>query len=313
MGWPISARAGARAALFGATVVWGTSFVVVQRALAEIPLFHLLAFRFLIATLLLLPFARPAGGWRGSTGPANAGPSTRRGLWRDGALVGLVLLAGFVLQTAGLLWTTPSRSAFLTALSVVLVPVIGLGLGRRPGQGPAAGALTAAVGLWLLYRPAAAEAALPWNRGDTLTAAGAVVFAVFVLAVEWAVRRHPVAPLALVQFAVIALLCLPSLALDPPAASELTGGALAAVLFTGVLGTAAAFYCQLYAQRHLSAVEAGVILTQEPVIAAVFSVAVGAEPWTSNLVAGGALVCLAMVLSELRTGAPPGELEGAHR
>jgi drug/metabolite transporter (DMT)-like permease len=302
VGWPLSARARARAALLGATVVWGTSFVVVQRALAEIPVFHLLVFRFLIATLLVLPFARPAGRTRPD-----------RGLWRDGALVGVVLLAGFVLQTAGLLWTTPSRSAFLTALSVVLVPVIGLGLGRRPGLGPAAGAVVAALGLWLLYRPAGAEAALPWNRGDTLTAIGAVVFAVFVLLVEWAVRRHPVAPLALVQFAVIALLCLPSLVLDPPAARELTGDALAAVLFTGVLGTAAAFYCQLYAQRHLSAVEAGVILTLEPVVAAVFSVAVGAEPWTSNLIAGGALVCLAMVLSEIRTGAPPGELEGPHR
>ncbi len=301
---PLSVRARARAALLAATLVWGLSFVVVQRALTEIPVFHLLAFRFLIATLLVLPLARPAGGWRG-------GQALDRGLLRDGAVLGVVLFAGFVLQTAGLLWTTPSRSAFLTALSVVLVPVIGLALGRAIAAGPAAGSLVAAAGLWLLYRPAAGEA-VAFNRGDAMTAAGAVVFAVFVLLVERAVRRHPVAPLALVQFAVIALLSLPSLIVDRPTARELTGDSLVAVLVTGVLGTAAAFYFQLYAQRHLSAIEAGVILTLEPVIAAAFSIAMGIEPWTSALLSGGGLVCLAMVLSEFKPGDTTAELSGPH-
>lgn len=295
---PLSARARARAALLAATLVWGTSFVVVQRALVEIPVFHLLAFRFLIATLLLLPFARPAGGWR-------AWRTLDRGLLRDGLVIGVVLFAGFALQTAGLLWTTPSRSAFVTALSVVLVPVIALGLGRPLALGPAAGSVVATAGLWLLYRPAAAGEAVPFNRGDALTLVAAVIFAVFVLLVEHAMQRHPVAPLALVQFMVVALLSLPSLILDPPEARELTGDALTAVLLTGVLATAAAFYLLLYAQRHLTAVEAGVILTLEPVIATAFSIALGVEPWTPALLSGGTLVCLAMVLSEIKRGGPP--------
>jgi drug/metabolite transporter (DMT)-like permease len=67
----------------------------------------------------------------------------------------------------------------------------------------------------------------------------------------------------------------------------------------GILATAGAFLCQLYAQRHLTAVETGVILTLEPVIAAAFSVLLGVEGWTSSLTYGGILVLAAMLLSEL--------------
>jgi drug/metabolite transporter (DMT)-like permease len=90
--------------------------VVVQRALQEIPVFHLLAFRFSIATLLLAPLAR--------------GVRWTKSLLHDGAVLGVCLFVGFALQTAGLLWTTPSRSAFLTGLSVVLVPLFARAVGR---------------------------------------------------------------------------------------------------------------------------------------------------------------------------------------
>ena len=286
-----------RLALFYATVIWGGSFVIVQRALVDIPVFHLLAYRFLIATLLLVPLAR-GGGWT-------------PGLRRDGVLIGVVLFAGFALQTSGLRWTTPSRSAFLTGLSVVLVPILALALGRPWRHGPMAGALCAGAGLWVLYRPGlgkgAGSAAL-FGRGDALTLAGAVVFAVYVLLVERAVSRHRLAPLALVQFGVIAALSLPSLLFSPPTAREVTREPLAAILLLGVLATAAAFACQLYAQRHLTAVEDGVILALEPVLAAAISVLAGVERATLNLALGGALVVAAMLVTELWGGpddAPP--------
>jgi len=256
--------------------------VVVQKALDEIPVFHLIAYRFVLATLLLLPLAR--GGWT---------PQVRR----DGAVIGVVVFLGFVLQTGGLLWTTPSRSAFLTGLSVVLVPVLGLFMGRPLRWGPAAGSLLALAGLWVLFQPGSSGGG--FNRGDALTVACAVVFAVFVLLLERATRRNPIGPLAVTQFGVVAVLALPSLVLDPPSARELTGYPLFAVLVTGVLATAAAFVAQLYAQRHLSAIETGVILTLEPVIAAAFSVLLGVEPWTAALAVGGLLVVAAMLVTEL--------------
>jgi drug/metabolite transporter (DMT)-like permease len=284
-----------RGALLFSTAVWATSFVLVQRALVVIPVFHLLAFRFTLATLLLLPLAR--------------GARWDRQLWRDGVEIGLALFAGFALQTSSLLWTTPARTAFLTGLSVVLVPIFGRVLGRPLRSGPALGSLLAAAGLYVLYLPNVGPnvgskigPAAGFGKGDALALAGAVVFAVYVLLVERSARRNPLAPLAIVQFGVVALLSLPSLAFPPPTVREVTGFPLFAILVLAVLATAAAFLCQLYAQRHLSAIDAGVILTLEPVAAAAFSVAIGAEPPSRWLALGGALVVVAMLVTELWGG-----------
>jgi len=275
-----------RLALLGATFVWGTTFVVIQRAIVDLPVLHLIAIRFTLASLLLLPLAR--------------GTRLTRSLLRDGLVIGGLLFSGFVLQTSGLLWTTPSRSAFLTGLSVLLVPFLGRFAGRPLHRGPVAGSLCAALGLWVLYRPETGSA--PFNRGDVLTIICAAIFALYVLAVEGAVRRHGVRSLAVLQFSTVAVLSLPSLLFQPPRAEEFTPYAIGAILVTGVLGTALAFLCQLYAQRHLSAIEAGVIFTLEPVIAAAVSVVLGIEPWTMALSLGGLLIVAAMLITELWGG-----------
>ena len=281
-------RLRARAALLFATLIWGTSFTIVQRAIADLPVFHLLTFRFVLSLLLLLPLAR--------------GVVWRRETFRQGTILGLLLFSGFTLQSYGLLGTTPSRSAFLTGLSVVIVPFLGKLLGRKIAPGPAVGSIVAAVGLWTLFRPSAGDAgAFTW--GDGLTLISAVVFAVYVLAVETAVAKEPVRGLAVVQFGLIAFLSAPSLAIEPPTAAEFTPYALFAIVVMGVLATAVAFLCQLYAQQHLSAVEAGVIFTLEPVFAAGFSVLLGVEVLSRQLVLGGALVVAAMLVTELWGGA----------
>ena len=281
-------RLRARAALLFATLIWGTSFTIVQRAIADLPVFHLLTFRFVLSLLLLLPLARSVV-WRRET-------------FREGTILGLLLFSGFTLQSYGLLGTTPSRSAFLTGLSVVIVPFLGKLLGRKIAPGPAVGSIVAAVGLWTLFRPSVGDAgAFTW--GDGLTLISAVVFAVYVLAVETAVAQEPVRGLAVVQFGLIALLSAPSLAIEPPTPAEFTPYALFAIIVMGVLATAVAFLCQLYAQQHLSAVEAGVIFTLEPVFAAGFSVLLGVEVLSRQLVLGGALVVAAMLVTELWGGA----------
>lgn len=280
--------------MLGSTAIWGSTFVVVQEALETVPVFHLLTYRFALGALLLLPLLRGAKG----------SGFLRGGLWRDGLLVGSAVFVGFILQTAGLLWTTPSRSAFLTGLSVIITPFLAALLGTyRLRPGPIAGTAVAALGLYVLYRPAAGSA--PFGRGDLLTLGAAVCFALYIVFVERAVRRHSISRMAVFQFAFIAILSSPSLLLAPPRAAEFQGRALAAILILGVFATALAFLGQLYAQRHLTVVEAGVILSSEPVFASALSVGLGIEPWTSNLAWGGALVLAAVLLSELTDRTPP--------
>ena len=102
-------------ALLLATALWGTSFVAVKTALADATPFAFLTVRFGVAALVLLPGTRLT--------PAPAG----RELW-GGLLLGALVAVGFLAQTAGLVITTPSRSAFIVAASSVLAPVIALGL-----------------------------------------------------------------------------------------------------------------------------------------------------------------------------------------
>jgi len=287
----------ARAALLVATLVWGATFVVVQNALEDLPVFHLLAYRFALGALLLGPlFLRRR-------------PADLRPLLRDGVLIGLVLFAGYAFQTAGLLWTTPSRSAFLTGLSVLLVPALGWGIGTaRPRPLAVAGVLAAAAGLWVLTRPAGPGAG-GFNAGDALTVGCAVSFAGHILLVERAMGRHRVAPLAVVQFAVVAAVSAPALLLDPPTRAQLTANSVFAVLVTGVLATAVAFACQLYAQRRLGAVETSVLLTMEPVVAVLVSIAIGRESLTAGLLAGGSLILVGMLFADV--GAPASDTPGA--
>ena len=293
----MSPRLRARAALLVATVVWGATFVVVQNALDDLPVFHLLAYRFALGALLLAPLF------------VQRRPADLRPLLRDGVLIGLVLFAGYAFQTAGLLWTTPSRSAFLTGLSVLLVPVLGWVIGTaRPRPLAVVGAVAAAAGLWVLTRPAGPGAG-GFNVGDALTVGCAVSFAGHILLVERAMGRHRVAPLAVVQFAVVAAVSAPSLLFDPPTRTQLTANSVSAVLITGVLATAVAFACQLYAQRRLGAVETSVLLTMEPVVAVLVSIAIGRESLTAGLLAGGSLILVGMLFADV--GAPASDTPGA--
>ncbi len=280
-------------AMLAATLIWGSAFVVVRRALADLAVFHLLAARFALATLLLLPFA-----WRD------------RGRWLDprGLAVAAALFAGFVFQTYGLRTITPSRSAFLTGLAVLIVPPVSWLLrGERPRLGPLLGTLSALAGLFVLYLPVTGVGLSPgasagFGRGDWLTVAGAAAFACHLLLVDRAVKHLGPSRLVVVQCLAVAMLSAPSLVLQPVQPVELGSRALLAIAITGVLATAAAFLCQFYAQQHLSATEAALILTLEPAFAALFSLAAGAETYSWTLPAGGALILLGMALAELRLG-----------
>lgn len=278
-------RVRAYAALLTACAIWGGAFVVVRAALRDLSVFHLLAARFTLATALLLPFA-----WR------------ERGRWAHprALAVAAALFAGFVLQTYGLHWITPSRSAFLTGLSVLLVPLVAWALGiERPRLGPIAGTVIAVAGLYVLYLPAPGAPA-EFGIGDWLTVGGAVVFAAHLLLVDRALPAVGPARLAVIQCAGVALLSLPSLVTQPVRPEELRPRALVAILVTGVLATAVCFLCQFYSQQHLRATEAALVLTLEPAFAALFSVAAGAEPFAWTLPAGGALILLGMAAGQVR-------------
>ncbi len=237
-------------ALLLATALWGTSFVAVKSALADATPFAFLTVRFGIAALALAP------GTRFRPRPAGRELS-------GGAVLGALVAVGFIAQTAGLVITTPSRSAFIVAVSSVLAPVIALALlGERPRWLTAAALALATLGIYLLTAPDAGGL----NRGDLLTLVCAVSFGGQLFErphIHWTPR-----------FA-------------------------GALLYTVLFASTICFVLQMRAQREMSTARAALIFCFEPLFAAVTSWLILGERLSLLQWSGGALILAGMVLAEM--------------
>lgn len=276
-------RFAAELALVGAAAAFGTTFVVVQDAVGDVAPLPFLGVRFLIGGLALAPIAVRRQRRRGDD---------PRPLLRAGLVAGLVLAASYAFQTVGLQYTTTSASAFLTYLLVVFVPVLAALVLRRPPTATAVAAVVvASVGVYFLT-----GASVGLGRGELLTIACALGFAVHVIQLADYAPRFDLVQLNAVQIGVVGLVCLPIGAVA--GGYRLTSAALAAAGYTGLVASAGAFGLQLYGQRHLDPTRAALILLLEPVFAAVIGYARGERLGAAGVV-GAALILIAIVLSEM--------------
>ncbi len=273
-------------ALTALTLAWGTTFLLVKRALEGTSPAAFLALRFaaavaVVGAVALMRRDRPSPG-----------------LLRHGAGLGAFMLAGFAFQTWGLRYTTPARSAFLTGLAVLFVPFLArFLLGRRVLLASWGGVGLAVAGLALLTRPFGGDIVAEVRMGDALTVGCALAYA-FQIAFtsEWS-PRHPLARLTLVQ---VAVTLAGALALLPFEEARVRPGPelWATVAFTGVVMTAGAFFVMNWAQRHTTAVRAALIYSLEPLAAALFSWWVGGEVLAAADWGGGALIVLGVLAGE---------------
>ena len=272
----------ALAALLAVTAVWGVTFVQVKDAVALYPLFAFLAIRFAIATLTL---AVPGTRRVLSLGPAGIGA---------GALLGLLLAAGYVLQTAGLERTTVSSTGFVTGMYVVLTPLLALVLFRsRIAPAAWAGVGVSTAGLALLSGVHAGSAG-----GDLLVLAGAAVYSLQIVLMERFAPRYDAVAFTLVEMAAacsgLLLVALARGELGVPRGWTVWG----ALLVTGVFASALAFLVQTWAQRRTSATRTALAFTMEPVFAALFGITLAGDRlgplgWT-----GCAAIMAGIILAE---------------
>ena len=276
---PATSRA--HLAVAAAGVLFGTTFEVVQSAVEDVEPVPFLAVRFGLGAAVLWPFARRR-------------PS-RPGTTRAGALCGLALLVGYVFQTVGLQYTTPTRSAFVTYLLVPIVPVLSAAwLRRSPPAHVLAGVALATAGLFLLT-----GRGLAFGRGEALTLGCAVAFAVHVLFLSEFSPRFDTLRLTAVQLGVVGAACaLPGLVLG---GYRFSAAAWAAVLYTALAVGIGAFGLQTWGQRQVGPTRTSLLLMLEPVSAAVLSAALG-ERLGPAATAGAGLILLAIVVAELPLG-----------
>ena len=273
------------------TLIWGSTFVLIKAALADSSPLVLNAVRMSLAAVLLAFWYR-----------RDLTRMTRPALYM-GSVVGIFLYLGYAFQTSGLKLTTPSKSAFLTGVSTVLVPLIMLALWRtRIHAWRAVGIALALTGLFLMTVPAGRQNLVDFanvNRGDVLSFFCAIAFAFHIVFIGRASRRFPFEQIAVLQISVAALL----MALSAPFLEQPhfrpTGTVITCVLVTGILGTALAFTVQAWAQQFTPATHAALIFTLEPVFAWLTSFIYMKERLGLRAGTGALLILAGVLVSEL--------------
>lgn len=267
--------------LIAATLTWGVSFVIVKKALSASTPLAFLSVRFALAALVLAPFVDFRTPWS-------------RGEIRGGLLLTVLLASGFACQAVGLQYTTPARSAFIVALSSVLAPLVALvALRHRTGWMVLVALAIAGVGIYFLTSPDAGGL----NRGDLWTMITAVVFGGHIAAVTELSKGYDARRLVWLQIAgttvgvVIAAFVLEDIRM------AWSPTLIAALVFTGLIATAAALLWQMRAQRHMSSARASLLLCLEPVFAAVTSWLYWGETFTLSQAAGAVTILVAMMLA----------------
>jgi drug/metabolite transporter (DMT)-like permease len=275
----LPSRARGRWVLALAGFLFGSTFLVIQGAMDRAAVLPFVAVRFLVGTAVLWPLARRR-------------PSTP-GELRHGVLAGLALLAGIVLQTAGLKTTTSATSAFLTYLLVVIVPLIGVARTRiAPPINVLVGVVLAVAGLFLL-----SGGTEGLGRGELLTVGGAFFFALHIVVLGEVAGHHDPIRLTMWQTLTVGVCCvLPGF--FAPGGYSFGAGVWFAALFCGVGATAAAFWCMSWAQRVVPESQAAIILLLEPVSAAVLGALAGEALGIGGAV-GAALILASVLVAEL--------------
>jgi len=224
-----------------------------------------------------------------------------------GLVLGLFLFTGYLFQTWGLVYTSPSKSAFITGFGVILVPFIQVFHGFHLRAATVAGALLGFAGIFFLVMPSGVDSV---NRGDILTLAGAVSFAVHIVLVGGYTRRYSFRHLVPTQILVVGALATLALPFDPEFVMNWSPGLVAAVIVTAVLATGFAFSVQNWAQQFTPPAHTALIFALEPVFAAVTSRLVLGEHLGGKVLLGSALILAGMVVSELWGGTAPSPVEG---
>ena len=273
----------ADAALAGNTLIWGSTFVLVQAALRDISPILFLAIRFSIAAAALALLFR---------GRARYRPT------RGGLIAGGCLFAGYLFQTVGLQFTTASKSAFITGLAIPLVPFLtSLVYLSRPRIFELAGVLCATAGMGLMTLQGDS---LRIGKGDLLTFFCAVAFAAHIITLGHYSGRISYESLSFMQVAAAGVLSLSSFWWVEKAVVHLTPVVWIALGTTGLLATALAFTVQAWAQQHTTPTRTALIYSLEPVVAWFTSYWMMGELLSRRAALGAVLILTGILLVELK-------------
>lgn len=266
-------------------IVWGSGFVVTAIALEYLTAYQVMAGRFMFAAIILSIVFRK-----------KFKTFTKAVVWK-GAVLGTILYIGFAFQTVGLEYTTPSKNAFLTAVNIVIVPLIAYFVyKRRVDRFETAGAVLAVIGIGFLTL----EGSMAVNIGDILTLICAVAFAFDIFYTNHFVKTENAISLTIVQFITAAILGVSAVLIQGDMPTSIENEAVLAIIYLAVFSTTIAYVCQNVGFKYTTATKGAIILSLEALFGMIFSVLFLHEAMTARLIIGAAIIMGAILLTELK-------------
>lgn len=245
--------------LLGVVIIWGYTFPVIKNVLNIIPPFTFLTYRFFLAFSLIYLIFR------------NRLKRINSLTIKNGFLIGLFLFLGYFGQTVGTQFTTATKTAFITGISVVIVPIISYFWTREKiYRNSAIGVLLAMIGLWLMNTNGTIYHI---NLGDSLVFLGAIGFALYIVAVDIYTKKLDYVQLVFIQLITVSLMSFLMAIIYEKEALTFSYNSYVwwAVILNGVFATALAIYLQNRFQKYSNPTKIAIIFSAEPVFGALFS------------------------------------------
>ena len=279
--------------LLFATLIWGSTFVAQSVGMDHLGPMSFQAIRSLLAVAALLPVI-----FLMDRDPAAFVPKWKaKGLWKTGILCGLALFVAQGLQQVGLMYTEPGKAGFITAMYIVLVPVLGLFLGRRCGIRVWFSVALAVAGLYLLSCVGVSKV----NIGDILILGAAAAFAVRIVLIDVLAQSLDGIRLNCIQFAVVTVLSALTALFTETITWQGVLDCAMPLLYTGILSSGVAFTLQILGQQHLPPEPASLIMSLESVFAVLAGWVLLHQTLSSTEFLGSALVFAGVLLSQKKS------------
>lgn len=272
-------------ALFGASVIWGSSFLVVKNSMDSMQPHTLLALRFTIGSIILCAIF------------------IKRLKYIDkdyiikGGIIGILLFIAYSLQTIGITDTTPGKNAFLTAIYCVIVPFLYWIIERnRPDRYNIAAAILCLTGIGLV----SLKSGFKIRFGDAFTLISGFFYAAHMVALSRLSKDKDPVLLTIVQFGYTAIISLIIAIFFEDIPGSWSYGTVLGIMYLAVFATAVALLLQTIGQKYTKPAPASIILSLEAVFGVIFSVIFYGEELSFKLVFGFILIFISIITSETK-------------
>ncbi len=278
--------------LLVASVVWGLAFVAQSKGSGSVGPFTFTASRFLIGGVALLPII----GVQSLFGTKKKTTAVTKTLWKGGILCGMALAVASVLQQIGIGHTTVGKAGFITALYIIIVPIISIFFRKKPSFPLWIGVALATVGIYLLCM---GGGKFTVAKGDLYVLACALCFSVQIMLVDHFAPKLDGIKLACIQFITAGALCvIPAVILEHPTLASLKA-ALIPILYTGLISSAVGYTLQIIGQKNVPPALASLLMSLESVFAVLAGWVLLNQYLSVPEMIGCALMFVAIILAQI--------------